>query len=220
MPAIDMTVNVQVISNYYMGVDLGQSQDYTAISILRHIIALATPETNHPKPSYLKSSEMQYHVIHLERLRLGMSYPDMVDIVRQRFEAIPLQPEETKTLIVDATGVGRAVVDLMREKDLYPIPITIVGSSAEGGGKPKNARHVPKRDLVGALNVLMQSGRFKIAAGLQEGKTLARELQNFRYKMTSAANVQYEAWRESEHDDLVLAVALPAWLAHRYSRGA
>jgi hypothetical protein len=209
-----------LIANYYCGVDCGQVNDYTAIAILKHIWARWEVVSNVRSRVDLPASQMQYHVVHLERLRLGMSYPDQVDIVRQRFEAIPVAQEESKTLLVDATGVGRAVVDLMREKDLYPIPITIVGASPEGGGKPKDARHVPKRDLVAALNVLMQSGRFKIAAGLQEGQTLAKELQNFQYKLTDSKNVQYEAWREGQHDDLVLAVALPAWLAHRYSRGA
>jgi hypothetical protein len=40
---------------------------------------------------------------------------------------------------------------------------------------------------------------------------LARELQTFKIKMTAAGNETLESWRERDHDDLVLAVALAAW---------
>ncbi len=75
---------------------------------------------------------------------------------------------------------------------------------------------VPKRDLVGVLQVLFQSGRIKVAGSLKEGETLLRELQRFRAKINlSTGHDSYEAWRESDHDDLVLAVALAAWYAAR-----
>jgi hypothetical protein len=40
-----------------------------------------------------------------------------------------------------------------------------------------------------------------------------RELLNFRVKISLSGHDTYEAWREQEHDDLVLAVGLAAWLA-------
>jgi hypothetical protein len=36
-----------------------------------------------------------------------------------------------------------------------------------------------------------------------------------RVKITASGNEQYGAWREGEHDDLVLAVALACWGARR-----
>jgi hypothetical protein len=44
-----------------------------------------------------------------------------------------------------------------------------------------------------------------------ETKILVRELGTFSVKITSAANETFESWRERDHDDLVLAVALAAW---------
>ncbi len=73
-------------------------------------------------------------------------------------------------------------------------------------------RHVPKRDVASTIAVLLQTGRLRIARGLKESETLLRELLNFRVKISLSGHDTYEAWREQEHDDLVLAVGLAAWL--------
>lgn len=71
---------------------------------------------------------------------------------------------------------------------------------------------MPKRELVGTLVMLFQSERLKIADGLAEGPVLVNELVNFKVKVNLATgHDSYEAWRESVHDDLVLAVALACW---------
>lgn len=40
---------------------------------------------------------------------------------------------------------------------------------------------------------------------------LVAELEAFRVKVTASANETFGAWRERDHDDLVLATALAAW---------
>ena len=45
---------------------------------------------------------------------------------------------------------------------------------------------------------------------------LKKELLNFRVKINiSTSHDSYEAWREGDHDDLVLAVALACWRARK-----
>jgi hypothetical protein len=93
--------------------------------------------------------------------------------------------------------------------------ITITGgdsvTKAEGGGL-----RVPKRDLASAPLVLMQNKQLKIAEGLELAPVLKRELLNFKVKINIATgHDSYEAWREGDHDDLVLAGALAAWAATR-----
>ena len=41
---------------------------------------------------------------------------------------------------------------------------------------------------------------------------MAAWLEAFRVKITEAANETFGAWREGQHDDLLLAVALAAWM--------
>ena len=48
-----------------------------------------------------------------------------------------------------------------------------------------------------------------------EAPAMIEELQNFKIKFTRAGNDTYEAWRESDHDDLVLAAAMAAWFGEK-----
>jgi hypothetical protein len=75
--------------------------------------------------------------------------------------------------------------------------------------------HLPNKELVGVLQVLLQSRRLRVARSLPDAAAPVRELEAFRVKVTVAANETFEAWRERDHDDLVLAVAMAAWVGER-----
>jgi hypothetical protein len=71
---------------------------------------------------------------------------------------------------------------------------------------------VPKKDLVAALEVPFDRGTLKIAVGLELRPALREELQSFcRKQNTKTSNVSFEHWRDSNHDGLVLAVAIACW---------
>jgi hypothetical protein len=152
----------------------------------------------------------------LERLPLGTPYTDVV----KRVVGLPRTPPLPGcTLAVEQTGVGRAVVDLLQEAlqgkvtcTFALVTITAGHAVTPGGGL---GLHVPKKELVGMLQVLLQNRRLHVAGGLPDAPVLVRELENFRVRITAAANETFEAWRENAHDDLVLAVALAAWWGER-----
>ncbi len=96
--------------------------------------------------------------------------------------------------------------------------MTITGG--EAATREPGGYRVPKRDLVGALQVLLQQERLHVAQGLPEAATLVRELLDFRVKLSDAGHDSYGAWREGTHDDLVLAVALAVWRAEKAAAGA
>ncbi|MGZ4358024.1 MAG: hypothetical protein ACXVRU_14570 [Gaiellaceae bacterium] len=79
--------------------------------------------------------------------------------------------------------------------------------------------YLPKRDVASTIAVLLQTGRLRIARDLKESETLLRELLSFRVKISLTGHDTYEAWREQEHDDLVLAVGLAAWLFEKGQDG-
>jgi hypothetical protein len=96
---------------------------------------------------------------------------------------------------------------------LRPYAVTITGGDSVVRDNAYHAR-VPKRELVGLLVALFQSGRLKVARYLELAPALLDELLNFRVKVNlQTAHDSYEAWRESAHDDLVLATALACWHA-------
>ena len=119
-------------------------------------------------------------------------------------------------LVVDQTGVGRAVVDMLTDEMKGRVncsfcPVTITGGQEVTRSETVQLR-VPKKVLVGSLQVLPQTRRLRVAKALPEAATLVRELEPFRVKITEAANETFGAWREGQHDDLVLAIALAAWM--------
>jgi hypothetical protein len=119
---------------------------------------------------------------------------------------------------VDKTGVGVAVTDLLKERGLRFTSVTIHG----GERATRNGREhsVPKLDLVAALEVPFHSETLKVAEGLPLWPTLREELQNFRRKVDKkTAHTSFEHWRETDHDDLVLAAALACWKATYKRKG-
>jgi hypothetical protein len=181
------------MSDYVIGLDLGQASDYTALAVVERAAG--------DRPSLT--------VNYLRRWPLGTSYPEIVANVAALVERSPL---DWPAVAVDETGVGKAVVDLFRQAQLkarlHPVLITPGHATSSAMG----SWHVPKKQLVSTLQALLQSGRLRIA-NLPERELLVRELLAFRVKVSAAGNETFEAWREKDHDDLVLAVALAAWLA-------
>jgi hypothetical protein len=104
------------------------------------------------------------------------------------------------------------VVDVIRRArpraTIRPITITAGHEVVPDGA----GWHVPKKELVSALQVLLQSRRLQVARLLPMASVLVKELEAFRVKITASANETFEAWRERDHDDMVLAVALAAWV--------
>lgn len=81
--------------------------------------------------------------------------------------------------------------------------------------------YVSKRELISVLLVLMESnpGRFILDPRLKYARELASELGVFRAKRKKAGmDESLEAWRASDHDDLVLAAAMALWFAERANK--
>lgn len=188
-----------------LGLDLGQATDYTALAALeRH---------EGPDPARKGKAANHYAVRHLERLKLGTSYPEMVKAVGDRCRSPELRGA---SMAVDYTGVGRPVVDMLRLAGL-PVhlrPVLITSGNSATEDRESGGFHVPKRELITTLQVLLQCGRLKIARSHPEAAVLVKELADYKVKVTAAANETFNA-REGAHDDLVLAVALAAWLGEK-----
>ena len=152
-------------------------------------------------------------VRHLERMPLGTPYINVVSRVREMLQHRELAGQSR--LVVDATGVGAPVVEMLRAARL-PCGLTSVtitgGEQAHGRGEEW---HVPKRDLMTGLLVLLEDGRLKIHRKLEEAGELVRELLDIRLNQTSGGRMGMGAEGYGEHDDLALAVALACWRAKR-----
>ncbi len=232
------------MAQYLCGLDLGQAADYTALVIAEKVVprsydpadvhhltvetydlpdapAWARRKETYSEPRLLRDGqfvdlppdgEPRYDVRHIQRWPLGTPYPEIVRSVGEML--VHPQLGRDVTLVIDATGVGRAVVDLFfegrRPYAVVPVMITAGSESRTDAGW----HYVPKRELVGVVQVLLQSQRLRFAQALPETPLLTSELQNFQVKVTAAANETFNA-REGQHDDLVLALALATWYGER-----
>lgn len=183
---------------FTIGVDLASQHDYTAASVVRS--------------KFLGSDgEKRTHFCgHLERWR--EPYPKTVE----RVCALANKPDlRAATLCVDQTGVGRPVVDMLRAAlpGRRVVGVTITAGSVPTRGEHRDDIRVPKKLIVSTLQVLLAEQRLKMSRELALFPALQTELQVFRVKITPALNETYEAWREKDHDDLVLSVGLAAWLS-------
>jgi hypothetical protein len=194
---------------YFVGVDLGQMRDYTAIAVLER----AELRGNFDNAVWAHEKEVALRLRYLERIPLGTPYPDVVERVAELTQDRQLAGR--CHLAVDGTGVGRPVVDLLRraKPDGILMPVTITGGQMET--MDQGFHRVPKRDLIIGLQLLLQRGGLQIAAKLPFARTLVEEMEAVEVRVTPAGNEQYAAWREGTHDDLVFAVALAYWSAQK-----
>lgn len=196
---------------YIFTADLGTVNDYTAYSLVQHFHekqeGLAVNGTVAKKLSTEDRYISRYNLTYLERVPLGTTYPDQVADIKQKLENPQLQGRTT--LLVDMTGVGVAIYQMMREVKLEPVGITITGGLQ--AKKTEYGYTVPKKDLVSAFQLAFQTRRLKIADALPFKEEFVEEIRNFKLRITRAGNETYEAWRDSVHDDLMLSVAISMW---------
>src|SRR5262245_40254453 len=205
--------------DYVCGLDLGQAADYSALAIVE---VGESPETL-STTSDDTGGETIYAVRHLHRWPLGTSYRNIAADVA---ELVTRRELDSPRLAIDATGCGRPVVEMIMSAlgdvdggDLVECKPIIITSGA-GASYSANDRcfHVAKLLLVSALQACLSSSRLKIAPELPLAPVLVNELKTFKTRITPAGHEVFGNWRERDHDDLVLAVALALWLADRTGR--
>lgn len=188
---------------YFSGLGLGQAQQFSALAVLEKTTVTAGKEV---KPA-------SYALRHLERWPPGTPYAEIFARVAGAFAEAPLANSD---LVVDQTGVGKPVITMLRKAGAKArLRLVTISSGQKATFEPGAGWLVPRKELVGVMQVLLQGQRVKIAPSLPHAERLVRELVNFKAKVTAASELALEAWREGEHDDLVLACATAAWEAER-----
>ena len=187
---------------FTLGLDLGKAQDFSALCII---------ERHGQAPAW------QHQVRHLHRWPLGTSYPDIIRDLAALVSRVPGRPENIG-LAVDVTGVGLGVYDFIRQAQLpvKHVPILIVSGRAITQDE-RGVHHVPKVELVSTMAAVLGSHRLAVAQ-LPLAAVLRHELSTFTVKVTAAGNETYEAWRERDHDDVVLAAAMAVYVGERQRR--
>lgn len=203
-PRPDQGIHIQD-RTFIISADLGQANDYTAISVLERIF------NGVGVLGYRRRGELQLHLRHIERPARGTEYPAIVDKLVELYNSPQLE-DAPKAVVIDFTGLGRPVYDMMRQagfkRSLSAISITGGMDSAF----INDHYNVPKRELITSLQIHLQNGTLKIAKGIKESAALIEEMANFQTKISDSGRDTYGG-RSGVHDDIVLSVAMGVWLA-------
>lgn len=108
-------------------------------------------------------------------------------------------------LILDATGVGLPIGDMLRERGLAPRLVLFTGSDTVNQ-QPQGVVSVGKAWMVGRMQVLLQSRRMRLPRTV-EAAILARELQEYQITVNEHAHASFNA-KVGSHDDLVISLGL------------
>src|SRR5262249_27522568 len=149
-----------------------------------------------------------YAVRHLQRFPPGTAYTEIRSQLAPRFAEPPLAGSH---LVIDQTVTGRPVFLMFRRPAINVAARALTVTGGHSAGDDDHGGHlVPKKDLVGNLQVLFQARRLTIAESLPDAEVLAKELAAFQMKPAPLGDDVVQ-WREGPQDDLVLAVAIAAW---------
>jgi len=207
----------------WLGVDIGKVVDPAALSLLERVRTFV-PGPFQAGFQVHGSWSTSYGIRHLERLKLGTPYPLVAERVGAVCESLAASSPVSGPLmevVVDVTGVGRPVFDmLVAIISAKRLRVRVVGVNYTGGNLPSMAAdgssiwNLPKRDLVACLVLLFQSRELRIAERLPEAQVLVNELVNFQQTISDAGRDSYgNDPKRAKNDDYVNASALAAWRA-------
>jgi hypothetical protein len=192
-------------SPYIVGLDLGKSADFSALIPLRKTGVKVVPDSDRkPLPVYAVRA--------VKRWSLNTAYTTVIEDVVRLFADREFAGGH---LVIDATGVGAGVVDSFRQaKPAATIHSIVITGGHTESRRPNNVRHVSKTILIHLALMCVLQERIKFARRIPEADVIKRELSNYTMRISPSANETYSA-RDSEHDDLVLALALAVYLGDR-----
>lgn len=224
---------VALDKEYICSVDIAKKRDYTTIQIYRD----AKSTIHHPEESGRPDQIVSFLDLVYQAKLQAIRYTEQARIVYDLLNRVKML--HNTQLLVDGTGVGEAVVDIMRETGLNPLPIVFTGGSSVravyeefgkvfGGGNSQTfsraqilkEMHVPKEDLVHAGMLMIQQNRLRLAAHLQHEDDFKRQMESFKGKVNEATgHRKFENESDDIHDDFVVTFLMAAWW-RTYSRAS
>ncbi len=199
-----ITPNTTVL-RYFLGIDLGQRQDHSAIAILERHTRLTgdrDPVTYQP---YEKTTLVLRHI---ERFPLNTPYTSLIWKIKDLLANPNI--ERDHRIAIDATGVGGPFLDFLRQNGVQRNLVAVSITAGETQSVHHNTHYIPKRDLLTNLQLQLQNRALQISTHLPHAPILRDELASLR-RYTATRGETYQPDRCGSHDDLLMALALAAW---------
>lgn len=208
-PPIPGWVIDEASRRFFVGLDLGQRQDYTAIAVVeRHTIKSVDLDAG----TRSHREKVRYRCRCLRRLPLGLGYVEVVDKVISLMQSREFL--DRSSLVVDASGVGSPVVEMLRKSakcSLDPVTIT----SGQNMKIDNYGYKMPRTELMSQLALMLEKRELEISSHAGEIDHIRNELRNLKLRLNARGQENFDPEKDSVHDDLVIALALGLWKAKR-----
>jgi hypothetical protein len=228
----ELRQQLEQVKAVHFGLDVGQKSDYSAIVVVQ-VGERPGPQMYkdfrdgklHPVP------ESTYKVRHLARLPLGTSFSAVaravVDLVggvwawesdlRHEGVILPYEPQLSRDLWMDATGLGLPVVELVKNAlavssktdrcTVHPVVFTH-GDRFTRGAYEDTGDVLGKAYLVSRLQALFEQRQLTLPKADPQIDMMVEELKAYEIHVDTDANDKYGAFAVGAHDDVVTALGL------------
>jgi hypothetical protein len=194
------------------GIDLGKAIDPSTVAILRKCrrpIEVLAGDPNHALDKNLRQQLGPAKIF----VEFGGRIPLKTDYVEQarRLKALSeMGPYKThcKDWVADASGVGKAMVDILETVGLHTTRVTITSSGGEAKGD--GTYTVSKTDLMAALMASFAQREIKLSPKLPDYVEIMKQLRAMQASFTVAGAMTFNG-ASGTHDDFCTAIALALW---------
>lgn len=200
---------VRGYSRFWLGVDLAQAQDNTAL-VCVHDECLPVWAGGRQALGPRRRT-----IVFADKFK-GVSYPDVVSHVIRTMLKEPLRGRAK--LVIDASGLGRVVSDLLHEQRInhHAIQMTVGQNWVE---KDRYV-NVGKMLLLETLSLMFATGGLTFAHDLPLREDLLAELETFQLEQTAAGNqIIVQGKSGAHHGDLAIALAVAVFASEHLVPG-
>lgn len=187
---------------FIISLDPAQLRDWSALAV---IDMQYRPQTR----------RFGYNLVAMAR-KQGLPYDQIVDWVARIYHKPEFNQAQPPELVVDSTGVGVAVVDMLHTKGLRLNAVTI--TAGESFTQTGSIFHVGKARLIGTFLGAFDGGKVNVNPNMPIWPQLEKEMLAYRAEISAQGRAKFEA-EEGEHDDMIFALAQAVWFGEEAKRG-
>jgi len=196
---------------FFFALDLGQQPAHTALAVIEYkLISLGRRDPVY----YTVDHDIQLRLRWMELFPCEMPYSN-VGMVLGKLLDLP-EVAGCAQVVVDATGVGRAVYDQLRV-ELRGRRVPVVGVQITGGaavGASGNLVNIPRAEMLLNLEALLREGWLRLAPGCPCLDELLRQMRAYERVPLPGGRMTYTG-KGAGGDDLVMALAMGVSYAYQ-----
>ena len=192
---------------FILSLDPAQLRDWSALA--------AIDMRYKPKGNPDHGGRFEYDLVAMAR-KQGLPYDHIVDWVAKTLKKPEFNREGPPDFILDSTGVGVAVRDMLLAKGIRLKAATIV--AGETFTRQGSIYHVGKPRLIGTFLGAFDAGKVHVNPNMPIWPQLEKEMLGFRAEMSAQGRAKFEA-EPGEHDDMLFALAMAVWYGEEVLRG-